>query len=885
MFKSSGKSRGSLFAAILTTAALVLSGCGGGGGGGSEGEEAPPGSTSPPSSIVAGAVRAETLSASQWGALTLQGQVTGVEMSKGTPVIRFKVTDAAGAPVTGLAQKNAAGAYPNFSFGIAKLIPASASAPSRWVNYNVFATTPVEGKAPALIFPEPENSGSMADNGDGSYVYTFGLDISKAKSFADAGVFSATSLKADLDDLTFDASLPHRVIVAVGGSMPDATTLVRSSANMSYDFIPATGKATTASDPQRLIVDIASCNQCHSKLSLHAPRIPAMTDTKLCVVCHTDQVKFGSGESVPATGNMLVPVGAWAAYGATHKVMGRAIADFPNMVHKIHMGEELLYKGYNQFGTMYNEITYPQLHTNCVKCHDGSAKAANPTPQGDNWKLKPSRVACGACHDGINFATGQGKTLSGLLDAYGHIGGPQADDKACATCHTAESIANLYHVSVDPTGSTDRGGYPVNTAANVPTPGYPAGQGPAIPLASQLGNLPSGVYKINLEVGKVVVAGAAGAKKISVTYRILKDGSPVTLNPTGYLINGVDGSPSIMVAYAVPQDGIAAPADWNFVQDLGGGATIKAIRDGLNGNSQTGPDANGFYTATLGLTIPDNAKMVTASFGVSYQGFVQLNLPTYPKGIRLREPAFVIKTAEGYTPRRAIVSKDKCNSCHGQLGVAPSFHSGARNNGEGCAACHSANYSTGHGGPGDKGGGWSVAGKNLIHSIHGSGKREQAFNYLATSDNPGGFQKVTYPGILKNCEQCHVSGSYDFSAAANNAAVPNLLWSTEANKDMSSADASSLGLSPWVKLLGRGLVDYRTDNLVSSPVSAACFGCHDSKVAVAHMQVNGGTLYQSVSAVSASGTTDRSKGFTKVEQCMVCHGPGRVADIKEVHAR
>jgi OmcA/MtrC family decaheme c-type cytochrome len=557
------------------------------------------------------------------------------------------------------------------------------------------------------------------------------------------------------------------------------------------------------------------------------------------------------------------------------------------MVHKIHMGEELQYQGYNQFGVKYNEVTYPQPQTNCVKCHDGSASAVNKTPQGDNWKMQPSRLACGACHDGIDFATGKGKTLNGVNDQIGHIGGAQQDDKNCALCHDATSIATVYHVTVDPTGSADRGGYPANTAANVPTPGFPAGQGPAIPLASQLGNLPAGVYKINFEVSKVTVAGAAGAKKISVVYRIMKDGAPVTLNPTGFLINGVDGSPSIMVAYAVPQDGITAPADWNFVQDLGGGATVKAIRDGLNGNSQTGPDANGFYTATLGLTIPDNAKMVTASFGVAYQGFVQLNLAAYPKGIRLREPAFVIKTAEGYTPRRQIVSKDKCNSCHGQLGVKPSFHSGARNNGEGCVACHSPNLSTGHGGPGDVAGGWSVSEKTLVHGIHGSGKRQQAYSYFATAANPGGFQKVTYPGLLNNCEQCHVPGSYDFSAAANTAAVPNLLWQTDANRNMSPVDPAkdSIGMSPWVSLLGRGLVDYRTDNLVSSPVSAACFGCHDSSIAVSHMQDNGATLYKPVSTVSVSGTGDRSKGFSKTESCLVCHGSGRVADIKAVHAK
>ncbi|GAB3768069.1 hypothetical protein GCM10028796_30970 [Ramlibacter monticola] len=831
-------------------------------------------------------VKANLLSASQWRVLSLGGEVTAVDMSKGAPVISFKVTDAAGTPVSGLAQKNAAGAYPNFSFGIAKLMPATAGAPSRWVNYNVFGATPVADKPPVLMFPEPENSGSMVDNGDGSYVYTFGVDITKVKSYVDAGAFSATSIKADLDDLSYNPSLPHRVIVAIGGKMPDATTLLKGSANFTYDFVPATGKPTTDVDPQRLIVTTASCNSCHSNLSLHANMLPVMHDTKMCVVCHTDQVKFGSGESVPASGNTLVPAGKYAAYGATMKVMDRAVGVFPNMVHKIHMGQKLYYKGYNQFGVKYNEITYPQSQTNCVKCHDGSATAANPTPQGDNWKTKPSRVACGACHDGINFATGLGKTVTGKFDAYGHVGGAQADDTRCAQCHSAAAIEKIYHVTVDRTGSADRGGYPINTAPNVPTPGLPAGMGPAIPLASQLGNLPSGVYKINLEIAKATVTGASGAKHLNVTYRILKDGSPVTLNPSGFLIDGVDGSPSIMVAYAVPQDGITEPADWNFVQDLGGGVTVKNIRDGVGGNAQTGPDANGFYTATLALVIPDNAKMVTASLGVSYQGFVQTNLATYPKGIRLREPAFVIKTAEGYTPRRQIVSKDKCNSCHGQLGVEPSFHSGARNNGEGCAACHTANYSTGHGGPGDKGGGWNVSEKNMVHSIHASGKREQAFNWMATADNPNGFKEVTYPGVLSNCEQCHVPGSYDFSAAANKAAVPNLLWSTDANKNMTNPDAATLGLSPWVTTLGLGLIDYSTSpnaNLVSSPISSACFGCHDSKAAVGHIQGNGGTLYKQASSVAVGA--DRAKGFAVTETCLVCHGTGRAADIKAMHAK
>ena len=184
-----------------------------------------------------------------------------------------------------------------------------------------------------------------------------------------------------------------------------------------------------------------------------------MTDTKLCVVCHTEQVKYGSGDSKPASGNVLVPAGDFAAYGATLNLQGRALPNFPNMVHKIHMGKDLYYQGYNQFGVKYNEVTYPQPVANCVQCHDGSATAVNKTADGDNWKKVPSILACGACHDGINFATGTGVTLANMATDLaagkptgttqtGHVGGAKADNATCALCHDA-TIIPTYHVTVD----------------------------------------------------------------------------------------------------------------------------------------------------------------------------------------------------------------------------------------------------------------------------------------------------------------------------------------------------------------------------------------------------------------------------------------------------
>lgn len=756
------------------------------------------------------------------------------------PKVNFTVASG-GAVVKGLTASNV-------SVIIAKLVPGTNGAPDQWVSYTYRTET-----ATATVGPSGAPVLASATQATTDAKQTDAALLAAQLAYNDAGYYTYT-FSTDIKDTTktngvaFDASATHRVALQLSYTDAAGATV---RVNPYFDFtIDASGNAVAVTDSAktRQVVDIASCNECHSALAFHGG---GRVDTQYCVLCHND------GTTDANSGNNL---------------------DMRIMAHKIHNGEhakayfnyDYAIWGYRDSKHDYTEVTYPQPLANCTKCHDGTK-----TAQGDNWKTKPSRAACGACHSGINFATGKGVTMedghsAAAADAavagsgaairtasIGHIGGSKADDSQCTICHGAADIP-VYHVTVDPKGSNGRGGY----------------NGKDIPLASQL-NLPAGVYKVDFEIKQVTVAGAAGAKKATVVYRILKDGQPVTLNTTGLLMDNVDGTPDIYVAYAVQQDGIATPADWNATKS----AHIVDIRDAKSGNSQTGPDASGYYTATLGATIPDDAMMVTAGVGINYNGLVQLGLAEYPDGIRLREPKFAMKVADGYTARRAIVSADKCNNCHGQLGVSPSFHSGARNNGEGCAFCHDANRSTGHTGAANNfGGGWSVSAKNMVHGIHGASKRAQDFSYEATAANPKGFGKVTYPGVLKNCEQCHVAGSYDFSGTENKAALSNLLWTTDAKKDMSNpTNAASIGLSPWVTTLGAGQADYSTDNLVSSPIASACFGCHDSSDAVTHMLSNGGTLVSQFSTVSSVGAARPAVGatsamtFTKTESCMFCH--------------
>jgi OmcA/MtrC family decaheme c-type cytochrome len=892
--------------ALLTS---VLVACGGGGSDGIDGAPGAPGDTT---TVTVPGIQAGALSSAEWAALKLQGQITEVVLGGGAPSVTFTLQDQNGNAVVGLenfnsmvtstasssggatcpAGKNVLPLQRTVTASIAKLVPGENGSPSKWVSYIVATVDPTKpgGVLCKLSTPSTDQYGTLSYLGGGKYKYVFATDITKVKAFVDA---SSDPMKGDVGDVTYEPGRSTRVVVQIAGA-------ARGTGSNTADGVTVTPAVNLeeplnltwdSTAPQRDIVRIETCNACHSKLAFHGSG--ARVDTDYCVVCHTNQRKYNQTPAALGTTVVKFDDGSSETVPSWNKEPrkfpdGNAFRDFPIMVHGIHRGEHLPVRyiptdpatGKNTSSDYISEVVFPQPITNCFACHPGTTGPGG-VPQGDNWKNNPSRTACGACHNNINFATGAN---------HPGVGGVQTDDSKCKNCHGADAIASVYHVSVDPTGSKDRGGYPVNTANNVPTPGFPSGQGPPIPLASST-NPPAGVPKVAFAIDSVTVA----AQKASIKYRILFDGVPVTFLPAGSptLLPNVDGTPSIYVTYGVLEDGVTTVADWTASKN----ATVLQCRNQVaNTCTQTGPDANGWYTATFqsAQLLPTDAKLVTGAIGINYQGFVKLDHPSYPKGIRLREPAFVMKTANGYDPRRTIVEADRCNKCHNQLGVEPSFHSGARNNPAGCAlgGCHYETKSTGHTGETyDYGGGWALSAKSMVHAIHGASKREQPFNYEATEKNQKGFGVVAYPGVLNNCEQCHIPGSYNFELTTNASASTNLLWATDANADMRNpSGAPTIGQSPWIKILGKGEIDYRGDPLVSSPVASACFACHDSMVAVNHMQANGGVLLKQVSAITGAtpavppALIDRS-GLDKnnTEQCLVCHAAGKIADTKVVH--
>jgi OmcA/MtrC family decaheme c-type cytochrome len=137
---------------------------------------------------------------------------------------------------------------------------------------------------------------------------------------------------------------------------------------------------------RRQVVDIAKCNQCHTRLSMHGEN---RNNTEYCVFCHNPS---NASSAAPSVGiNLSV------------------------MVHSIHFGENLAaagatYKiGSNDFSDVRYPAMSPQGHTgdttNCSMCHVNGSEAVFPIGKsmvkdpGAQMDPAPSTTAaCAACH-------------------------------------------------------------------------------------------------------------------------------------------------------------------------------------------------------------------------------------------------------------------------------------------------------------------------------------------------------------------------------------------------------------------------------------------------------------------------------------------------------
>lgn len=176
--------------------------------------------------------------------------------------------------------------------------------------------------------------------------------------------------------------------------------------------------------------------------------------------------------------------------------------------------------------------------------------------------------------------------------------------------------------------------------------------------------------------------------------------------------------------------------------------------------------------------------------------------------------------------RRQVVSLDKCNACHSFL----SLHGNNRNTIEQCVLCHTPNQTDERRRPADRRPSESVHMATMIHRIHSGLAQQREFTIYGFGNTPHNYNEAGYPGILRNCNQCHVNNSQQLPVKS--------------------------GLLP--------VVDPRHFNPNPGPESAACTSCHAGQAAAAHAAINSNEIGES---------------------CATCHSPSSQFSVDRVHAQ
>ena len=431
---------------VLGTAialSLSLAGCGG-----SDGSAGPPGAAGAPGAPgaagpagpagpagSAAVVLTPTTPPAEFAALDLAATVTSVTIAS-PPVVNFKLATKQGVPVVGFGSTSKSAtatvaSYPNLAFSLAKLVPGSGGTPSKWVSYIVTTvpTTTAAATAVGLTRPSTDNTGTLVDNKDGIvHVHVLprhpghqGRPVRRDDRTA------APNNKADLGDLTYDPSADappddpdlgqragHGHQHAERRADDRRGVPMRTPVDVIYDFVPATGQPRPRARTARWS-RTSNCKSCHSTLG----GIPGGDESSAARLPRRQPQQRRVLRRLPHR-----PAQVWPrrkrrttrrrgrSRGSTYVVDGRAVGDLPNIIHKTHLAAVTgarpglrLRRRAVQPGRV--SAGHPQLRQvprlGATTGDAAGRQLGRPTP---------NRLACGACHDGINFDTGLGVTLA-----------------------------------------------------------------------------------------------------------------------------------------------------------------------------------------------------------------------------------------------------------------------------------------------------------------------------------------------------------------------------------------------------------------------------------------------------------------------------------------
>ncbi len=332
--------------------------------------------------------------------------------------------------------------------------------------------------------------------------------------------------------------------------------------------------------------------------------------------------------------------------------------------------------------------------------------------------MVPTRVACGSCHDDVDFDTGEG---------HGS-GGAQLVDTFCGNCHP-------------PQGPITEALRPVETVH----------QGVAREMEAGRYRGDGNGYTF----GDVSYDGETD--ELTIDYAVVRDGVKMDLETDPAWANG--GSLNFQIGWSTEeirnQGSGSSPAPAQPVRvsarDFGGVVTH------LGG---------GDYRAVIPK--PEEASGVLA---VMLEGRPVADLLGDGNFSRLPVQAQIanvsVERRLGATPRRAIVDIAKCNSCHDHGGAGLSFHGTNRTLATtSCGVCHNGDATDIRqrpANPGDAPDGKreeSIDFKRIVHGIHSGVDLAQGLVLYGFRGSVHDYSEVRFIGNNENCLTCHLPGTY-----------------------------------------------------------------------------------------------------------------------------
>jgi len=714
--------------------------------------------------LLALAVAAALLTLPWWGdsvsalladtpSMGLTIQVTDVSLpADRKAVVTLKVTDAQGRPLS-LGDLDTG----SLRGTIARIDTDAATGLTNYFNYilvnNTGNTYIWDGvvQQPALkqgVQPNRsgDTTGTIQDLGNGVHKYTFGAVLPE--------------------------DYPREATHAIG---MQATRGNRTwAANDVFYLVPAGGSPTV----MRQVVNTASCNQCHDPLKIHGS---SRVDTRLCVLCHTPQnVDLESGNSL----DLKVMVHR-IHYGANSPAVK---AGSPYFINSQNGDRSTVV--FPQFGGV-NGSTIGDVRT-CTVCHGAPPKAgvdkatypavqfptpvmsdadyAKLAPNADNYKTAPSRAACGACHNQIDWATGKALFNGPAGTMRDHPGGAQQNDQLCAVCHQADTgqefDASVVGAHIIPARSNQLKGYKVDIVSVSDT-------GP--------GQKPTVVFTVKDKNGADVLKAEIDTLSFDVR------------GPTTDYV----WAPTAALAKA------AEAADLTKVIDRGDGTFSYTLANAI--------PADTWGTWAIGIESRRTAQAIKGNEGAQ----VNVNQFTYNPVV------YVPVTDTEPMPRRQVVATSKCNVCHGEI----AFHGGGRRTpSELCVLCHNPSNVDNPGGVPAASGGpvdappQSINFKFMIHRIHTGEELARDFTiYRSQGSGIFNFNEVRFPGDRRNCVKCHITGSnlLPLNETAASTVAPREFYSP-----LGPAAAACLGCHDSKK------ASAHAETMTSDKVGEACAVCH-----------------------------------------------------------